>query len=485
MSGVEIFGIAASALQIADLGAKVSVKLFGFARKVRGAADKIDLISKEIAATGALLQQLSQQLDKDSQVHLLRRELIESANKLVRECMKIFKNIDKAIDGNSGNKIILSLKQKIQYTYLESEIDALRANLESLKSSIGIMQNVLIYAEQLRNRERFPVLKEQQDLLQTLGEEKLANEQRYNTLMEAIKQRPDSLPILSPTPSSASAQLSTVHVPLGSRSQSLSLEDLHNSSEPSSPKSSKVSTYLNSHELREYTFLTGQILEEIRSERYALSRSMRLKVYFEVLDLHWQEWAPFRRYYSDDMLLRKLRQLPELLLHWQNKIKQGQGMFDAPDEPSSKTCGARVDRIADLRTKESRTGPTRRETERQAEAKARAMLDAQEREKKGKEEEKKGKEKLTYLPVPAPHLQGETISELKAKYALGVAKVKVRTPGTYTRLQRKRVSPQTLDSFGLDWESDEVCIPSKLTHSRPFLTSFVTVDTINRKIQNV
>jgi hypothetical protein len=59
MSGVEVLGIAASVLQIADLGAKVSVKLFGFARKVRGAAEKIDLISKEIAATGALLQRMN------------------------------------------------------------------------------------------------------------------------------------------------------------------------------------------------------------------------------------------------------------------------------------------------------------------------------------------------------------------------------------------------------------------------------------------
>ncbi len=72
MPGVEILGMAASVLQIADLGARVSAKLFGFAQKVRGAAEKIDLISKEIAATGALLQQLSEQLDKDSQAQLLK-----------------------------------------------------------------------------------------------------------------------------------------------------------------------------------------------------------------------------------------------------------------------------------------------------------------------------------------------------------------------------------------------------------------------------
>ena len=198
MSGVEVFAVAASVLHIADLGSRVSVKLFGFARKVSGAAEEIDLISKEIAAAGALLQQLGQQLDKDGQEQLLRPELVESAHELIRECNKIFQNIDKAIDGSSGNKVILSLKQKIQYTFLESEIDALRANLEILKNSIGLTQNALIYAEQLRNREQFPVLREQQCLLKALGEEKLANEQRYNTLMMAIRERPDSQLVSSP-----------------------------------------------------------------------------------------------------------------------------------------------------------------------------------------------------------------------------------------------------------------------------------------------
>lgn len=55
VSGAGIFGIAAAVLQIADLGTRrVPVELFGFARKVRRAAEKSDLVSKDIAATGGL-----------------------------------------------------------------------------------------------------------------------------------------------------------------------------------------------------------------------------------------------------------------------------------------------------------------------------------------------------------------------------------------------------------------------------------------------
>ena len=45
-----------------------------------------------------------------------------------------------------------------------------------------------------------------------------------------------------------------------------------------------------------------------------------------MLDLHWQEWAPCRQYYRDDVLLKKFSQLPELVPYWEHKIRQEQTM---------------------------------------------------------------------------------------------------------------------------------------------------------------
>jgi hypothetical protein len=59
MSGIEILRIAAGVIAVADLGGKVSVKLFTFARKIKNADKSIQRhISRDIAATGALLHQL-------------------------------------------------------------------------------------------------------------------------------------------------------------------------------------------------------------------------------------------------------------------------------------------------------------------------------------------------------------------------------------------------------------------------------------------
>jgi hypothetical protein len=55
MSGLEILSIAAGVIQIAGLGAKTSVRLFTFSRKIKTANRSIEAISKDIAATGAVL----------------------------------------------------------------------------------------------------------------------------------------------------------------------------------------------------------------------------------------------------------------------------------------------------------------------------------------------------------------------------------------------------------------------------------------------
>ena len=70
MSGVEILGIAAGVVQIAELGGKLSVKLFTFTRKIKNADRNIDSVSQDIAATGAVLQQLGNELKKDERLRL-------------------------------------------------------------------------------------------------------------------------------------------------------------------------------------------------------------------------------------------------------------------------------------------------------------------------------------------------------------------------------------------------------------------------------
>lgn len=149
MSGLEILGIAASVVQIADLGARLSVQLIGFSRKVKEANKSIEAISQEIAVTGAVLQELGAELKKDDNKSGCSRRALQTAQELVSACKDIFKEIDEIIKPN-GSTAASSWKQRLKYPFFESKLALLRTKLESLKSSLLVILNVLVYAEQIR-----------------------------------------------------------------------------------------------------------------------------------------------------------------------------------------------------------------------------------------------------------------------------------------------------------------------------------------------
>ncbi len=321
---------------------------------------------------------------------------------------------------------MLSLKQKIHYTYLESEIDALWMNLENLKSSVGIMQNILIYAEQLRNREQFPVLKEQQDLLKALGEEKLAR---------------------SPSPGLMPAQMMNANVALGARSPH-GIEDRQPESPTPSPTSSNVRLDLDDRELREYISLVAHMLEEVHSKRHNLGRTMRGRVHDGVLDLHWREWSPFRQYYKDEVLMEKFNQLPELPKFWAMKIKE-------PEQFRHKERVPNMEKRKLAAPEDRKTMPPPKEMH-----KFRILPDSDETEMEAKfRQEMEMKHQYERQKVkPEFKLRAEAEEEESRKQT-GTApsrnEMRLVRP-TYIKVERRYLSKGTLDLYGLPWSVDTV-----------------------------
>lgn len=80
MSGVGIVGIAASIIQIADLGTKLSVKLFSFYRQIQNADKAIQHLSSDVALTCAILRELGDGLKQNEQSKLYSPEAHLTAN---------------------------------------------------------------------------------------------------------------------------------------------------------------------------------------------------------------------------------------------------------------------------------------------------------------------------------------------------------------------------------------------------------------------
>lgn len=151
MSETKFHGVVSSVLKLSDLAAKVSVRLFALSRKIKDASKPIEALSKDVASTGAVLNQLGWQLKKGEDEHVRSSALGTSVDDLVEECSNIFGSIDKALDDdNTGCKPILGLQHYVHFTSLQPELVLLETNLERLKTPLALVLNVLIYAEQLK-----------------------------------------------------------------------------------------------------------------------------------------------------------------------------------------------------------------------------------------------------------------------------------------------------------------------------------------------
>lgn len=151
MSEKNVLGVASSVLEVSDLAAKVSVRLFTLSRKIKDAIKPVEALSKDIALTGAVLNQLGRHLKKGEDVQVGSSTLVTSIDDLVEECSNIFDSIDKALDGNNtGSRAILGLQHHVHLASLEPLLVLLETNLERLKTPLALMLNVLIYADQLK-----------------------------------------------------------------------------------------------------------------------------------------------------------------------------------------------------------------------------------------------------------------------------------------------------------------------------------------------
>jgi hypothetical protein len=151
MSGLESLAIAASVLQIADLAANLSLKLFEFSRKTSNADKSVEFVSKDIKSTGIVLHQLAIELSKDEARAICSRMAIDKTEELINSCREVFHELEQILDAEaSSDKTVWSLKRRLKFSFLEPHIELLRSNLDRLRSSLTLMVSTLTFASQMK-----------------------------------------------------------------------------------------------------------------------------------------------------------------------------------------------------------------------------------------------------------------------------------------------------------------------------------------------
>ncbi|KAJ5787957.1 hypothetical protein N7457_002947 [Penicillium paradoxum] len=154
MSGLEIIGVAASIIQVADLGTKLSVKLFTFYRQVQNASETIQLLSNEVALVSAILRELGDSLKEEESSKLCSDEAFQTLERVLDQCRDVLRQIERVVSATdqSGKSRLQQVTGKVRLVLLEPSLNPLKSNLERLKATMLLLLNVIMFAGNVRRQ---------------------------------------------------------------------------------------------------------------------------------------------------------------------------------------------------------------------------------------------------------------------------------------------------------------------------------------------
>ncbi|CAI7595015.1 unnamed protein product [Penicillium crustosum] len=269
MSGLEALGIAASIIQVADLGTKLSVKLFSFYRELKGANESIQNLSSDVAITSAILRELGESLKEDEQAKLYSKTAFETLRDVLIQCEDVLKQIRAMTKYNdcSEKTRLQQITERFRQVLLEPSLDPLKANLKRLKSTMLLLLNVIMYAGQIRSNNAPAMLREQRDFIKSLLEEKQKNDTK-----------------IMATPN---------HVTINMSADSYGNPWRNGDSKNEEPS-----------DLDEYSLLMQKMLQEINSCKTRLEQNRHSRIRSGVLNIHSREILQFQLQHGQSIIQR-------------------------------------------------------------------------------------------------------------------------------------------------------------------------------------
>lgn len=162
MSGIEIVGVVASTLQLAEIGMKLSVRLCSFYHQLKDANRSIQTLSSDVSLTCSILHEFAMTLQQDDQTRVCSGQMFHTAQNVLSDCDSTFEQITKML-GKQVSKFEGSRFQRttgrITMVLLRPDVEVLHGNLDRIRSTMLLMLNVIIYARGVRRcvRQKYPI----------------------------------------------------------------------------------------------------------------------------------------------------------------------------------------------------------------------------------------------------------------------------------------------------------------------------------------
>ncbi len=143
----EVVGLTASVLQIGGAGAKLSIELFNFISSASRANIDITHIAVDVEVTSNVLGNVGRVLKEDDAKKLVNQDAVQHARRLINQCDEVFNElsdvVEKARKPGRDGRMRVGFKAKMTWPMREQRVEPLRRRLETLKSSLLLLFNVL------------------------------------------------------------------------------------------------------------------------------------------------------------------------------------------------------------------------------------------------------------------------------------------------------------------------------------------------------
>ena len=150
----------ASIVQVADVGLRLSLRLYTFGETVASADRSILSISKDVSFTSSVLKELGRVFE-DNKARVHSDNATKTAEAVVQECSDVFQEMDDLLlkkvpnlkpgfmDKKARAKAML---ERLRWPVIKGKIELLNCNSDRMKSTLTLMLNVIIYAQQVSKR---------------------------------------------------------------------------------------------------------------------------------------------------------------------------------------------------------------------------------------------------------------------------------------------------------------------------------------------
>jgi hypothetical protein len=143
MSGLEAIGAAASIIQVADAGLRLSKTIYTYIESVSTADKRLDYVCNHVQTTSQVVREIGDVFQHKETARLVSNGAIQTAIDAAKECEGVFEELRGVLEKTRKRKWGLPFK--------EQKLELLGAQLEKLKSTLHCLMSVLIHARMLKD----------------------------------------------------------------------------------------------------------------------------------------------------------------------------------------------------------------------------------------------------------------------------------------------------------------------------------------------